>query len=188
MKTQILILVFSVFSLAAFATGNPSARAEKSKSLIVETAHWKSEKLNVQIKEASGVVILDETLKNNKNIRKYNLKNLPEGKYTIEVSNDQKIMTQEFAIESNELVLSQEIRTEYKPMVIVNKNIVDVNLLTLGNKAFINLVDRDNNIVFAENLETPAVHKRYDLSSLASGDYTLSVAMNGRSYTTNFSK
>ena len=96
MKTQILILIVSALTLSVFASGNPTMMAEKSKSLVVETSLWKSDKVNIQIKEASGVTILDETVKNTKNLRKYNLKNLPEGNYTLEISNDLKITTQVF--------------------------------------------------------------------------------------------
>jgi len=188
MKTQILILLISVSSLSAFATGNPTVSSEKTKSLVVETSLWKSEKINIQIKEASGVVILDEKVKNTKNLRKYNLKNLPDGNYTLEVSNELKITTQEFTIGSNEVILSNDINTVYKPVIIWRDNSFDVNLMTLGNKAFINIQDKDNNIVFAENLETPAVHKRYDISALAAGEYTVTVAMNGRSFVSSNTK
>lgn len=188
MKTQILILIVSVFSLSVFASGNSTIDAEKSKSLVVETSLWKSDKVNIQIKEASGVVILDETVKNTKNLRKYNLKNLPEGVYTLELSNDLKITTQEFTINAKSVVLSTEIKTVYKPVVIWNEAGFDVNLMTLGNTAFINIQDKDNNIVFAEKLVTPAVHKRYDISALASGEYTVTVAMNGRSFVSTSTK
>lgn len=188
MKTQILILIVSVLSLSAFASGNPTVLTEKSKSLVVETSLWKSDKVNIQIKEASGVVILDETVKNTKNLRKYNLKNLPEGQYSLEVSNEMKITLQEFSIISNKVILSSEIKTIYKPVIIWNNNGFDVNLMTLGNTAFINIQDKDNNIVFAEKLVTPAVHKRYDISSLASGEYTVTVAMNGRSFVSSNTK
>lgn len=188
MKTQILILIFSALTFSVFASGNPTEIAEKSKSLVVETSLWKSDKVNIQIKEASGVSILDETVKNTKSLRKYNLKNLPEGNYTLEISNELKITTQEFSINSSNVILSKEIKTVYKPVIIWNNDGFDVNLMTLGNTAFINIQDRDNNIVFAEKLETPAVHKRYDISSLASGEYTVTVAMNGRSFVSTNSK
>jgi len=188
MKTQILILMVSAFSLTAFANGNPAMNAEKSKSLLVETSLWKSDKINIQIKEASGVVILDETVKNTKNLRKYNLKNLPEGTYSLEISNELKITTQEFTIYDNGVLLSSDVKTVYKPVVIWNNEGFDVNLMTLGNTAFINIQDKDNNIVFAEKLVTPAVHKRYDISSLASGEYTVTVAMNGRSFVSTNNK
>ena len=188
MKTQILILIVSVFSLSVFASGNSTIDAEKSKSLVVETSLWKSDKVNIQIKEASGVVILDETVKNTKNLRRYNLKNLPEGVYTLELSNDLKITTQEFTINAKSVVLSTEIKTVYKPVIIWNEAGFDVNLMTLGNTAFINIQDKDNNIVFAEKLVTPAVHKRYDISALTSGEYTVTVAMNGRSFVSTSTK
>ncbi len=182
MKTQILLFFISMLSITAIHAGNPIATTEKTKSLVIETALWKSDQISVQIKEATGVVILDETVKNSKGLRKYNLKNLPDGQYTLEVSNALKITTQDFTIESNSVQLSDVINTVYKPVIIWNESKLDINLLTLGNKALINIIDKDNNIVFAENLETPAVHKRYDLSGLADGEYTVTVAMNGRSF------
>lgn len=188
MKTQLFILVFSIFSLSLSALGNPSVFAEKNKSLIVQTNTWKSTKVNVQIKEASGVTILEETIKSAKVGRKYNLKNLPDGVYTLEMSDDLKITSQDFYINNNEVVLSSDINTIYKPFILVGKNNVDVNLMTLGQSALLNITDKENNIVFAQKLDTTAVHKRFDVSSLEGGTYSVNIAMNGRSFTQEFTK
>lgn len=188
MKTQLFILIFSIASLSVFASGNPSVYAEKNKSLIIQTNTWKSAKVNVQIKEATGVTILEETLISAKAGRKYNLKNLPDGQYTLEMSDDLRITTQNFYISNNEVVVANDINTIYKPFILTGDNNVDVNLMTLGKSALLNISDKDNNIVFAQKLEATAVHKRFDVSSLASGSYTVNIAMNGRSFTHEFTK
>jgi hypothetical protein len=188
MKTQLFILFFSIASLSVFASGNPSVYAEKNKSLIVKTNTWKSAKVNVQIKEATGVTILEETLISAKAGRKYNLKNLPDGQYTLEMSDDLRITIQNFFIRNNEVVVSNDINTIYKPFILTGNNNVDVNLMTLGKGALLNITDKDNNIVFAQKLDTTAVHKRFDITSLSSGTYSVNIAMSGRSFAHEFTK
>jgi hypothetical protein len=188
MKTQLFILIFSIASLSVFASGNPAVSAEKNKSLVILTNLWKSANVHVQIKEATGAIILEETLKTNKVGKRYNLKNLPDGQYTIEMFDDLRITSQNFYIKNHEVVVSNDVNTIYKPFIVTGENNLDVNLMTLGKSALLNISDKDNNIVFTEKLNTTAVHKRFDTTALAAGNYTLSIALNGRSFVHDFTK
>jgi hypothetical protein len=188
MKTQFIILLFSVLTLNVFATGVPSIAFANNKAIIIKSNDWKSKTVDVEIKEATGTVILSETLNIRKSDRKYNLKNLPDGQYTIEIADDLKILKQQFFINKSEVVMSEEVETTYKPFIIHNGNNLDVNLMTLGNPAFINIIDNNNNIVYADKQDTSAVHKRYDISSLTEGTYTITVGVKGKSFSKDFTK
>ncbi|HLO55855.1 MAG TPA: hypothetical protein VK169_16295 [Saprospiraceae bacterium] len=188
MKTQIFVILLSIFSSAIFAGSNPSVLVERAKTLVINTSNWKSEKVNVQIKEASGTIIMDEVVSNLKNSRSYNLKNLPSGSYTVEVSNDLKLTIQSFEIEGNFVKTSNDIATIYKPVVNWNDNQLDINLLTLGAKVDLNITDANNNTIFVKKFDTPTVHKRYDFSKLESGTYAVNIFFGGRSFSKTFTK
>lgn len=182
MKTNFFILLFLVLGCSAFANGTPTVLSVDSKTLVVDTKEWKSEKVHIQIKEASGAVIFEETVLNKKNQRKYNLKKLPRGLYSIEIENKLKIAVQSFEVSYDDITVSSEIDYVYKPVVIVHDDFMDVNLLTQGYNALINILDASNNIVFSERITDPVVHTRYNVASLESGEYSVQVALDGRSF------
>lgn len=188
MKTQILVILFSIFTSAIFAGSNPSVLVEKAKTLVINTSGWKSEKVNVQIREASGAIIMEEVVSNVKSSRSYNLKNLPSGSYTIEISNDLKLTVQAFDIEGNFVKTSNDIATIYKPVVNWNDNHLDVNLLTLGAKVDLNITDDENNMVVTKRFDTPTVHKRYDFSKLSPGTYYVNISYGDRTFSKSFTK
>jgi len=188
MKTQIFLILFSILSSAIFAGSNPSILVERAKTLVVNTSGWKSDKVNVQIKEASGTIIMDEVVSNLKNSRSYNLKNLPSGSYTVEISNELKLTVQSFEIEGNFVKTSNDIATLYKPVVNWNNNHLDINLLTLGAKVELNINDDQSNTIFEKKFDTPTVHKRYDFSKLEAGRYTVNIYYAGRTFSKSFTK
>lgn len=166
----------------SIASANPVIWIGGEKILEVTTSEWKSELINIQIKEESGAIVLEENIYNHKESRKYNLKNLPDGEYTVEVANKYKISTLSFSISGNDLVISTDSITAYKPIFIINHESIDLNLMTLGNKVVITIVNERNEVVFSEKLTTPSVNKRYDLRNLSKGQYSIVVFSNGRSY------
>lgn len=188
MKNQIVIFLVSFCSLAGFTASNPNILTDKAKMLLIQTEQWKSEKVNVQIKDESGNLVLDESVKNVKSARRYNLKNLPNGIYTLEMSNTLKITIQNFEIVGTEVLVSKEVKTTFKPVINWNNKNLDINLLTLGKKASLNIYDDSNNIIFSENLNENVVNKRYNISKLSSGDYTVNMIVDGRSYYKSITK
>ncbi|MBK8515299.1 MAG: hypothetical protein IPL55_03120 [Saprospiraceae bacterium] len=182
MKTPFIILLFSVLTMSISARTGLESVIENSKSLFIQTSEWKSENIRIQIIEQRGEVILDETVKTSTGIRKYNLKNLPVGDYTLEVSDDLKISTRKFEILSKNVILSGDNEIFYKPIVFWNSKIMDLNLLNLGHSAEVTIIDENNNVVLTQDFKTPVVHKRYDISLLPRGPYNVNVSSNGRSY------
>lgn len=187
MKTQVLFLLFSIFTLSAFA-GKPLMSSAKAKTITVETSLWKAESVTVQIKEIGGSVILDEVVKSEKGFRKYDLHNLPSGTYTLELSDDLKIKIQNFVIKGEDLSMSKEVVTIYKPVILVSENNIDVNLLTLNQNVSVKILDDNDSVVFSEKIVSPSIHKRYDLTRLSKGQYTMKVSFGGRSFYQHFTK
>lgn len=183
MKTQLLIFVLAMISYAGIASNNPNALIEKSKSITVHTAMWKSQTIHAVMRDEAGNVLIDETFENTKSLRKYNLKGLQDGNYVLELSNEFKIEETSFTIFRNEVIISPKVATQFKPVMSTGDGYLDVNLLNLGSNASISIADERNNVVFQQKLDAPAVHKRFDLSKLAQGDYVATIWVNNKFYT-----
>lgn len=186
MKTQVILFLFSVLTLNVYATEVHSIAFANAKAIIIKSNDWKSKSVDVQIKEASGNIILSETLKIKNSDRKYNFKNLPDGEYSIQITDDLKIATQHFSIRKEEVKMSQSVETIHKPFITKKDYHLDINLMTGGNTAFINITDINNNIVYADKYETATIHKRFNITSLVPGSYSMTVSIKDRTFTHEF--
>lgn len=187
MKTQLFILIFSVFSLAIFANGITKFN-ETPKSIIVSTSEWKAPQVNVLIKENNGGTVYNEMLNTGKTDRKFNLKGMAKGTYTLEISDDLKITSQQFTITESDVVVDKTVNTIFKPVVVSKDNKIDVNLLNLSKNASIHIQDKYEGTIYSQQQNTSSVNKRFDISSLPSGSYSVNIDVDGRTYVHDFTK
>jgi len=127
MKTSSLILGMLMIVTTSFSAGNPTN--ERSKSLTVETSAWKAATIHIAIREAGGNVIMEETVSTRNDFRKYNLKNLAAGIYTLEISDDLKISVQSFTITNSSVEMEPQTSVTYKPVITWSENNLDINYL-----------------------------------------------------------
>jgi len=188
MKTQLFVFLFSFLSMGIFANSNPVFTKVGDKSITIKTGNWKSDAVNVIIKDADGATILSENLNTDKTGRVYNLKNLPAGIYSIEMSDDLRITTQAFTLNKDAVVMDKAVETLYKPVFASSDNTVDLNLMNLGNNVSIKITDRQNNTYLDQKEHETSINKRFDVSSLPAGIYTMSINMDGRTFSHDFTK
>lgn len=188
MKTQLFVLLFSFLSVGIFAYSNPVLTKVGDKSITIKTSNWKSDAVNVIIKDIDGATLLSENLNTNKTGRVYNLKNLPAGTYSIEMSDDLRITTQAFTLNKDAVVIDKAVETFYKPVFVSSDNTVDLNLMNLGNNVSIKITDRQNNTYLDQKEQETSINKRFDVSSLPAGTYTMSINMDGRTFSHDFTK
>lgn len=187
MKTHLFILIFSVFSSAIFANGITKFN-ETPKSIIVSTSEWKAHQVNVLIKENNGGTVYNEVLSTSKTDRKFNLKGMAKGTYTLEISDELKITSQQFTISDSDVVVDSAVNTIYKPVVVSKDNKIDVNLLNPSKNASIKIQDRYEDTIYDERQNASSVNKRFDISSLPSGSYSVNIDVDGRTYVHDFTK
>jgi hypothetical protein len=186
MKTSSLILGMLMVVTTSFSAGNPTN--ERSKSLTVETSAWKADMVHIAIRETGGSVIMEETVSTRNDFRKYNLKNLPAGLYTLEISDDLKISAQSFKITNNSVEMEPETSVTYKPVITWSENNLDINFLACGKRTFVQVSDNAGKVVYAETVKVPAIHRRYNTSDLAAGSYTVTVYNSDISVSKEFRK
>jgi hypothetical protein len=185
MKTQFIVFILCISALGIKANGNPGIPAENVKSIIVETHTWKAAAIQVQIRNAEGQVVLEETVKTG-NLRKYNLRNLPDGNYVLELSDKFKSTEQEFTISRNEVKLADQKKIAFKPVITCNEENVDINLMTQGIPAYIVIADQNGETLFEEKCVRSSVNRRYDISRLPTGNYSIFVQVGDKTYSQKF--
>jgi hypothetical protein len=179
MKNLILSLSFvlaSVFSLSAKETPT-LANTYGENVLGLDLSKWNASKVNVKLTDELGQVLLTENFDlGSMKKRLYNLKNLPDGIYSLKVEDDQKIATQAVAITNGVVLADENISYAYKPNLKVIGNTVNINLLSLGNKVTVTILDKENTLVYENEMgEQKIVTKQFNLKNLPSGKYTIIV-------------
>ena len=182
MKTQFIILLLTMITFGMHASGNPISVIEDEKILIVPIAEGNLKNVHIQIKDESGSVIFKENVSKPNGRRKYDLRNLPDGQYMIEISNSQKIITRNFNVNGSKVVLSEDVQTVFKPVINWSDRNLEINLLSSGKDVVISILDDDANEIFKQNHNTMSIHRRYDISSLPKGEYTVKVTTAGRTF------
>ena len=188
MKTQIFILMMTVLTLSSNVNAKAVSVIKNAKSLIVETSGWKSENVKVLIKEFSGNIILEDIITKAKGSRKYNMVNLPDGQYSIEMSSDLKITVRNFEVSNNHVNLSPDVQTIFKPIVNWTGQNLDVNLLNVSKSTVITIQDENGQALLTQKYQDPAIHQRFNIGSLPSGDYTVNIETGDRYFSFYYTK
>jgi outer membrane lipoprotein-sorting protein len=189
MKKTILNLIVALIFVSAstFASNIPSITTVDAKSIIVDTKEWKSEFVSVQFRNDERVVIFEEKYSTQKG-KKFSFENLPNGQYSIVLSNDYKSTEQFFTLNSNRVVVQPNTVTVFKPIVNVNEDFIDLNYLAPGKNTSVSISDDNNTFFDFEFKNEKNINKRFDTSTLPSGTYTIHVYSKNSSYSKTFHK
>lgn len=185
MKNLFLFILFAAVNTGLFAADVPVRIMAGNKSIIIEKDQWKASSLEITISEANGGVLIHENIKKS---TKYNLKHVPDGNYTLEIEDQQKVKVQELAIQNGSLI-SKGTTTVYKPALKSFENKLDLNLMAQGQDVTVSIRTSDNVVAFTENIRKEvSISRRFNLEELEAGDYFVDVTMGGRTFTKIISK
>lgn len=189
MKAIILNALFLVAS-ATLASAGTSPLIQ-----IIESANTKkvsvvleglSAPATITIEDANGEVLIEEKAKG-KFAKSFNLNRLPQGEYRLVVNTGMVETVQPLSLTKEIVVLNEAARYEvYAPAINVNENFVDLSFLNnrFGN-VYVVFLDKNGDVVYEENIQNALkVEKRYDLSRLPKGDYSVRVVVGRGDYTT----
>lgn len=189
MKKLIVILIAAVcLNSFTVTAGSPSIVKSTDKSFSVFFDDWNESDLTVQLKDLTGFVLMTDNVTDEKVTgKKYNLKNLPTGDYVLEISGDQKVMTQALSLNDEEVTISDNSDLYYAPTVTIDEDKLDLNVLSLSKDVEVQIRDQEGNVVFKTDLGSQiSVNKRFDLSQLDNGEYAISVYQNGYKHKIKF--
>ena len=144
----------------------------------------------ILIKNEDGSVIHRETVERNGNYAQhFDLTNLSDGLYTIELDKDFEIVVKPFKMVSKQVIfLNGKQTTEFKPVVRTNENKVMISQLALKAQTLnIELYYQDE-LIHKDVLKGDSILERvYSLSKERKGNYTLKMTSNNRLFTEQFS-
>lgn len=189
MKKRFLNLAIALtFVTATALAGNvTSIYSVDAQSLIVDTKNWNSESVSVEIRDAEGVLLFKDDFKNQQR-KRLNLKRLPQGVYSIVLSNDMKSTTQFFTVRAKKAIELSEIHTDYKPFISISDEYIDLNYMALDKNTSVS-INGLNDQIFTMTIENEkSVNKRFDIQRLPAGTYTFNVSSDNESYSKIFRK
>lgn len=145
-----------------------------------------AEQTQVSLRDVENNVIHEELLKENELYsKKFNLQQLINGRYILELETETNIERIPLLLTDNELTfLTSEKQLIYKPFMRHDGNVLDLMHFT-PEKAPMQMLVRDkyNNVVFKEELTKDIkVERQFDFSAFATGTYYVTVQTQGRQY------
>jgi hypothetical protein len=151
----------------------------ESKSIVVNLGKVTKEEVSIKIEDAEGNVLLAETVKEIPFFAKrYNLSQLEKGNYKLTITKSTVRTVQPFQVTTEGIQISEiEKKEKFLPVLNQKGSKLDVNVL-LGNYSniIVSIVNNEGRKVFVDtNYVVMDLHKRYDLSKLASGVYIAEV-------------
>lgn len=188
MKTRIIVILMLALSLNGIAENSYVISKDEQNMIIVNRGEWKSGDVKVVITDEDGFTVFTQKLAKNIDLIKYNMADLPNGQYSIEISDELRIIRKQFEMKDNQLVVAKEDEKIYKPQVKISKNIVDIQMLSLNKDVIVSLTDKEGIEILDEKLNTSIISKRLDINGLPSGNYILTIQTGGRYFNHEFTK
>ncbi len=181
------IIAFMMAGFYGFANGvsnDFTVTATGEKSLVVRFENKPLGEVLFSIQDKEGIVLHSETIRKGDTAgRKFNLSNLPAGKYFLEMEDGLRIKTQPVTLTSETLTVETEgVKEVFKPTISFKNGKLDFTMLQLE-EATTTLTIEDawgttvHNDLF---VEAGSLQRRYDLTPLPVGDYTVVVKVGKR--------
>ena len=141
-------------------------------------------KVLIKIKDANNEVLFQKRVKvENGYAKKFNLKDLKDGKYHLTITDKEKVVKQAFQITGDEILMSKTEKTSFNhPTIQYNKTRKLMQVVAFSNESVeVNVYDTRGDIIINET-DTQTASKMYNLSSLKKGNYTVEVFYGGEVY------
>lgn len=189
---KIALNVLFLFAAANLAIAGGMPRIEIRESASAKKVSVELEKLNapatITIEDASGNLLIEERVSGKSFAKTFNLNKLENGDYSLVINTGLIQTIQPLTLTDAVLVLDDAKRQEvYAPIINVGDDYVDLSFLNkrMGN-VFVVFLNENEEVVYQENISNALkVEKRYNLSRLPKGDYSVKVLVgNGDFYKT----
>ena len=189
-KRLVLVVVFMLGTLFNYANNGSeiNSKSVNAKKVRVEFKDAKKGHLLI-IKDEQGVQLHSETVSKVGDLNKtFDLSSLVDGKYTIELNKDFKIIVKTINVKNNRVFFNNnDNKVIVKPLISNNENVLKISKINSIKEPLKVVVYYNNEIIYTETIEDSIVLNRvYKLNKDIKGDYTAIVYSNNRSYSKNF--
>lgn len=181
----LVLLSITSIELSAMDPGVKIMKIAFSKKMNIQIASIKTE-TTILFRTANGITLIEDQVLPQQNFdRVFDLKDLPDGFYTIEIRDWQKEITQPIEVVEEEIFILYRKRKEiFSPFIQQRSHLVDVSLLNPAiDDVKIKVIDDWGNTVFeSEMKQVMKVEKRLNLKDLDRGNYIVIVSTSHKSY------
>lgn len=186
MKRSLLIITFFTVSISMANTNDPGIKVNLIENKLIQlTLSGDSDVFEISVRDNYGVLLHKENLQSDNNSKKYDLANLPNGNYFMEIESSTKIKVIPFKVSAKSVVLKNDDEIiHFKPTIRKTEDIVYVSMLALNNeKLEVLLYDMNNNLLYSETLQDKEIiERKLNLMNLKSGSYSMILRSNGKAF------
>lgn len=178
----VFLLIFCAWSTSHANSPSSVITQFQGESIILMSQQKVTTPMQVRLIDLEGKILLSENLELQSFTKNYNLKNLPNGSYNLEISNDYEILIKTVSIDERVIsFISEEVT--YKPHFFIKGKTCTISLLSFGNKATIEVVDESGAELFTETIKDQnSISRKYDFSTARIGQYNLNIFYEGQVY------
>ena len=184
MKTikKMTLIVLMLVTTLSYAEKKNSAKF--SKVTVVEFTNAKKGQL-LLVKDEYGIILHSETVASSGYLSKtFDLTQLKEGKYTIELDNDFEIFIKPFEIKNNSVAFIKNKETKvFKPTIRTVSNKLLVSQMSLDSKPVKIEIYYEDDLIYSETIVgKKTVNRIYKLQDKELGKYYTIIKVGNRSY------
>lgn len=191
MKKVMLTIMMVMISTLAIANVKPTVKVKsvEAKTVAVVAYGYGEAKTDITLRSGNGHVFYRETLKAGENFAKrLDMSEMPKGEYTIEVENSDSFTAIPVIVDSASAVVKTEDEvTIVKPRLSVIGDKLNVAFADPFTKeVWVSIYDTNSNRLVYEKVSAENM-KRFDLSKLAKGQYTVLMSTEGKKFVQSLS-
>lgn len=178
----IAVMVTGLVSMASERDGNIEIKDLNSKVIQFTLNNFDGD-LQVTVKDTHDYVLYKENFEGTIYSKKYDLSELPNGIYFVELRGETKIKTIPFIVSGNKVEFNYEASKIYfKPVIVVKDKKVNITKLALDKESFlIEVYNVNSKLIYKEVLEGKKhLQRRLNLEELPSGTYYLVLRSKGK--------
>ncbi len=187
-------LIKKVVLIAVMVTGLVVKANENLPKVIVSDSNPKmvqfsfnnfDGELRILVKDMDKVVLHSEKFIGSVYSKKYDLTNLPNGVYDVEINGETKIKSIPFKVTNQNVEFDYDnSKVYFKPIVVVKKKKVKITKLSLNFEPMtVKVFNKNSQLIFQEVLSGKMDLKRsLELSNLSKGAYTIALITEGKTY------
>ncbi len=190
MKNVILIFAMIFTTYVVNAEQYPIIQVDKEKIFVLDLNDWAMDQLHITIREQQGKEIFSDYYDGKGNpIIKYDVRSFPNGMYSVKVSDEYKSVSFDLFVSYQTVTLVGEEKVIFKPFVKFSNNMLDINLMSLNNDVSLLLYDPKGKLIYEDSVyNLPVYAKRLNLENMGKGTYTVSIEVDGESFTDRITK
>ena len=186
-KRKVFVAIFMLVTIVNFANNKELPLLSVDKVTVIFNDAKKGNQL--VIKDANGSILHSEEVKKKGTLVKtFNLSELENGIYTLELEKDFQIIVKTIKVKNNNVTfLNDAEQLVFKPIVRNKENKLMITKIAFDEEPLKISIYYNNEIIYSETLEGDKILNRiYSLDKELKGEYKVVSYNNGRSYVNNF--